>query len=278
MVCEAEKVTGAKINLDFPSVGATENIMLAAVLAEGETVISNAAREPEIADLQNFLNAMGADIRGAGTGSIVVNGVKKLHSDVEYTIMPDRIVAGTYLMAAAITGGEVSLADVVNEHIFPIASKLVKTGCQIRERKNGVYLKAPLAIRAIDTIRTHPHPGYPTDCQPQLMSLLSLAKGTSIFYETIFESRNKHISELTRMGADIITSAQNGTTFIIKGVPVLHGAVVEAKDLRGGAALILAGLAAEGSTTVRGSKHVERGYDGIEKALRGLGADIALVQ
>ncbi|MDR2939066.1 MAG: UDP-N-acetylglucosamine 1-carboxyvinyltransferase, partial [Clostridiales bacterium] len=246
IICTGEKLKGTRINFDFPSVGATENTMLSAVYADGTTIISNAAREPEIVDLQNFLNAMGANIKGAGTDFILIEGVSKLHN-VEYTVMPDRIVAGTYLVAAAITKGDIVLNDVVYEDLYPVISKLNETGCKFKIDKKQIYMKSPKKIKSIDRLRTHPHPGFPTDMQPQFMALLSVANGTSIITETVFESRNKHISELLRMGADIVMS-QDGMTSIIKGSERLKGSNVTSKDLRGGAALILAGLAAEGTT------------------------------
>jgi len=276
IVAEAAKLKGARIDLDFPSVGATENIMLAAVLAEGRTIISNAAKEPEIVDMQNFLCAMGAKVSGAGKDTIVIDGVKNLH-DVEYTVMPDRIVAGTYLTAAAITGGELLLTNVSPSHLHPITSKLAETGCEIKTEKTRVYLKAPKELKPIERLRTHPHPGFPTDMQPQLMALLSTAKGMSIVEETVFESRNKHISELIRMGANIVL-LQDGMTSVVTGVKKLQGANVICRDLRGGAALILAGLAAEGKTVVTNSVFVERGYVDIEEDLRIIGADICYVK
>ena len=274
--CTAARLRGARIHLDFPSVGATENVMLAAVLAEGETVITNAAREPEIVDLQGFLNAMGADVRGAGSGTVVISGVlpETLHS-VEYTIMPDRIVAGTMLTAAAITHGEIVLDGVVPEHLSSVLAKLAETGCEIREFDRQIELRAPERIRAIDCVRTLPHPGFPTDMQSQLMAYLCVADGTSVCIETVFESRNKHVAALTRMGAEIILS-QDGQTSVIKGVPKLCGARVAARDLRGGAALVLAGLAAEGETVVTETKHIERGYERLTEDLVMLGADIAV--
>ena len=275
IIVEANKLEGTRINLDFPSVGATENIMLAAVLAEGITIISNAAKEPEIVDMQNFLCAMGANITGAGTDTIIIVGVKALH-DAQFSVMPDRIVAGTYLVAAAITGGLVVLENAVHEHMYPITSKLLEAGCKIRMEDSKLLLEAPEKLNAIERLRTCPHPGFPTDMQPQLMALLSTANGTSIVEETVFESRNKHISELIRMGANIIL-LQDGMTSVIKGVKELEGTSVSAKDLRGGAALILAGLAAKGKTIVTNSEFVERGYVGIEYDLRSLGANIAYV-
>jgi UDP-N-acetylglucosamine 1-carboxyvinyltransferase len=276
ILCEANKLVGAEIHLDFPSVGATENVMLTAVFAEGATVISNAAREPEIEDLQKFLNSMGAKVTGAGTSHVVIKGVKKLH-DAEHSVMPDRIVAGTFLTAAAITGGKIRLTAIEPEHLRPITSKLKEAGCSVRFEKNSVYLEAPPVIRPITILKTGPHPGFPTDMQAQLTALLTKANGVSMICETVFESRNRHIPELVRMGADI-TLSHSGSTSVIRGVERLKGAVVESKDLRGGAALILAGLAAEGSTTVRNSSHVERGYENIEKSLTDLGATITLVK
>ena len=299
---EAVKLRGARVHLDFPSVGATENIMLAAVLAEGETVICNAAREPEIVDLQGFLNAMGAKVRGAGTDTVVIQGLDgdmaALRS-VEYTVMPDRIVAGTMLAAAAMTRGEVTLRGVVPGHLSSVLSRLTETGCVVRELdgedgQGRLHLRAPEVIRPVDCIHTLPHPGFPTDMQAQFMAYLCLAQGTSVFIETVFESRNKHVAELRRMGADIVLS-QDGQTSIIKGLGVgdggdgtglrrhqdgapgrraLRGAVVAAQDLRGGAALVLAGLAAEGETVVMNTKHIERGYEAFDRDLAALGAKI----
>jgi len=271
---EAKKLIGTRIDLDFPSVGATENIMLAAVLAEGQTIISNAAKEPEIVDLQNFLLTMGAKVSGAGSDVIVIDGVviDDLH-DGEHFVMPDRIVAGTYLCAAAITGGELLLTNIIPEHLHPITSKLAETNCEIQMEGSKVYLRAPKRLKSIERIRTHPHPGFPTDMQPQLMALLSTAWGVSIIEETLFESRNKHVPELNRMGADI-TLLSNGMTSVINGPSNLRGANVECMDLRGGAALIIAGLGAKGMTIVKNSMFVERGYVRIEEDLRKIGADI----
>lgn len=270
IICEASKLVGARIHLDFPSVGATENIMLAAVLAEGMTVIHNAAKEPEIKDLQEFLNGMGAKISGASTDVIIIEGVKSLHK-VEHKVIPDRIVAGTYLAAAAIAGGEIRLTNVEPNHIQAIISKLRESGCRIFEEKSSIYLKAPRELNSIDIVRTQPYPGFPTDMQAQMMSVLSVARGTSIITETVFESRYKHAEELIRMGADITIE---GRTAIIKGGAELTGTTVCAKDLRGGAALIIAGLAAQGITIVEDAKHIERGYEQIEKDLNLLGASI----
>lgn len=274
ILCQTNELIGNRINLDFPSVGATENIMLAAVLAKGETIITNCAREPEIVDLQNFLNSMGGKITGAGTDRISITGVTSLNN-TEYTVMPDRIVAGTYLIAAGITNGEITLNNVNINHMIPITSVIKETGCIITEYSNDniITIKGTDKIKPIEKIRTLPHPGFPTDMQPQLMTLLGLAQGTSVLVETVFESRNKHISELIKMGGDILLSP-DGMTFIIKGVEKYHGAVVSSKDLRGGAALILAGLSAKGKTVVRNSKHIERGYASICEDLKTLGANI----
>jgi len=276
IACEAAKLTGADIFLDMPSVGATENAMLAAVCADGETLISNAAREPEIVDLQQFLRGMGAVVWGAGTSEITVRGGSGLHG-VEHSIIPDRIVAGTFLVGAAITGGSVTLEDVVPEHVAVVTHRLSEMGCRIKEYDSAIELAAPCTVKALPRLRTQPYPGFPTDMQPQFMSLLSVAEGESLIEETLFESRNKHINELLRMGADI-TLLQDGRTSIVKGVKRLRGAPVVSMDLRGGAALILAGLAAEGETVVTDSKHVKRGYENLEGVLASLGAKITYTE
>lgn len=272
ITCQADKLVGRKINLDFPSVGATENIMLLAVLAKGRTMIYNAACEPELVELERFLNLCGAKIHGTGTDCITIDGVEKLHG-IEYDIFPDRIEAGTYLCAAAITGGEILLKRACPEAMRQILLRLTETGCEIREAKNEIYLKAPKELLPVDRIHTCPYPGFPTDMQPQMMSVLTLARGTSIISETVFEARFKHIEDLCRMGADIALESQ---TAVIKGVKRLHGCYVSGKDLRGGAALILAGLSAEGETIVGNSCFVERGYEKIEENLSRLGAKIRL--
>lgn len=270
IICKKKLLHGAKIHLDFPSVGATENIMLAAVLAKGTTVINNAAKEPEIEDLQNFLNSMGAKISGGGQGTIIIEGVTAL-SNVEYTVIPDRIATGTYLVAGAITKGEISLTNVRSEHLYAIISKLREVGCEIFEEKNKIHLIAPNTLKGIDLIRTQPYPGFPTDMQAQFMSLLCVANGTSVILETVFESRYKHANELMRLGANI---QLEGRIAVIKGVQKLTGAVVEAKDLRGGAALVLAGLVADGITEVNNIKHIQRGYSNMILDLQSLGAKI----
>lgn len=270
---EAPVLKGADIHLDFPSVGATENLMMAGILADGKTVIRNAAKEPEIVDLQNFLNRMGALIKGAGTDTIKIDGcdIKELKAVNDYTVIPDRIVAGTYLVAAAITRGQVTLKNVIAEHMQPILAKLRETGCELFCRDDYINLKADTTLKSLDSLRTLPYPGFPTDMQAPMMALLSTVEGTSILTETVFENRFKHAEELRRMGAHITI---NGSTAIIKGVRKLTGAIVEAKDLRAGAALVTAALAAEGETTVIGSGHVERGYERLEDNLCSLGAEI----
>lgn len=270
--CRTENLKGTRISLSFPSVGATENIMLAAVLAQGETTILNAAREPEIADFERFLNGMGANIAGAGTDTIVIRGVKELQP-VEYRVMPDRIVAGTYLVAAAITSGNVLLKDALPADLQPVTAKLTEMGCKITEEQNRVAIKAPPRLQYLPKLETRPHPGFPTDLQAPFAAALSLADGTSVVEENVFNSRNGHIPELVRMGADIM-ELQDGRNFVIRGREKLKGSIVEATDLRCGAALIIAGLAAEGETIVTESHHVERGYECIDADLRSLGADI----
>ncbi len=272
--CEAPRLTGADIHLDYPSVGATENIILAASAAEGRTVIRNAAKEPEITDLQNFINSMGGRVHGAGSNTITIEGVKKFHG-TEYTIIPDRIVAGTLLVAAAITGSEITVNNVNFEHIQSVVTKLREAGCVITHSNHSVRIKAPQRLRAIEHTKTYPYPGFPTDMQALLMSMLTVAKGTSIITENIFENRFKHVPELIRMGANIRTE---GKIAVIQGVPGLKGAHVNASDLRGGAALVLAGLKAEGETIVDDVHHIDRGYERLEENLRSLGADIERVE
>lgn len=268
--CKAKNIKGCDIQLDFPSVGATENIMLAALKAKGTTTIRNAAREPEIIDLENFLNSIGGKVCGAGTSVIRIDGVEEFRS-VEHNVIPDRIEAGTYMIASAITGGELSLINVELEHLQPIVAKLTEMGCTISTDKKILHVKAPRIIKAIESVQTLPYPGFPTDMQAQMMSLLTLASGTSVITETVFENRFKHADELNRMGANIKTV---GKVAVVKGVDALTGAKVSAKDLRGGAALILAGLAAQGITEVENTHHIERGYDKIEEKLKSVGARI----
>lgn len=243
--------------------------MMAAVFAEGETVIRNAAKEPEIVDLQTFLNALGAKVSGCGGSVIRVEGVTKLNSNIEHRVIPDRIVAGTYMVAAGLTSGDILLKNVIPEHIIPVLYNLKESGCRITDYKDSVRIVGPARPRAIDIIRTLPHPGFPTDMQAQMVTLLSVARGTSIVVETVFENRYKHVEELLRMGANI--KLENRLA-VIKGVKKLNGASVSAKDLRGGAALVLAGLNAEGETIVNDIKHIDRGYERLEEKLSQVGA------
>ncbi|MGB9840323.1 UDP-N-acetylglucosamine 1-carboxyvinyltransferase [Thermovenabulum sp.] len=276
ITAEAGKLKGNDIHLDFPSVGATENLMIAAALAEGRTIIRNAAKEPEIIDLQNFLNRMGCQIRGAGTDTIKITGCKieDLKPVDEYSVIPDRIAAGTYLIACAATKGHVILENVISEHIEPLLAKMREMGCNINSYNDRIELSAERPLKALENLRTLPYPGFPTDLQAPMMSLLSIAEGTSVIIETIFENRFKHAEELRRMGANIKI---NGNTAIITGVKKLTGAVVEAKDLRAGAALVIAGLCAEGTTVVEGVSHIERGYENFDRNLQNLGARITRI-
>jgi len=264
------RLKGTEIYLDFPSVGATENLMMAAVLAEGATVIRNAAREPEIVDLQNFLNRLGAKVRGAGMDVIRIQGVKSLGT-TEHTVIPDRIEAGTFLAAAAVTGGEVTVTGVIPEHLDAICAKLREMGCSTEDGDDWVRAIGPQQLRATD-LKTLPYPGFPTDMQPQMMALMVSAEGTSIITETIFENRFKVAEELRRLGANIKTE---GRTAVVQGVPRLSGATVECPALREGMALVLAGLAAEGTTTIEQIIHIDRGYQNLDQKLRGLGARIS---
>jgi UDP-N-acetylglucosamine 1-carboxyvinyltransferase len=274
--CSADKMRGCTIHLDFPSVGATENIMMAAVGAVGETHIINPAKEPEIRDLQNYLNSCGARIKGAGTDEICVKGIDlKLLHGAEYKAMPDRIEAGTLLIAAAITGGELLIRDIEGEHLSILLSKMEEAGCIIRREDNQVYVKGPERISSISPVKTLPYPGFPTDMQSQLLTLMTLGKGTTVVTETIFENRFKYVDELVRMGAKIHVE---GRTAIVTGVDKLMGARVESKDLRGGASLVIAGLAAEGDTYVEKVCHIDRGYDKFEETLGRLGACITRVK
>ncbi len=269
--CKCDTIDNAKIDLDFPSVGATENIMLASTLGEGTTIITNAAREPEIIDLQNFLNRMGAQISGAGTNIIQIKGVKKL-KDVSYNIMPDRIEAGTYLCAGAITGGKIKITNIVSEHLTPIINKLEEAGCSLNVQKDNIELIAPKRVKAVD-LKTMPYPGFPTDMQSVFVSLLTTAKGTSIVVENIFENRYKFVPELSRMGAKITVE---GKAAIIKGVRKIHAANVKATDLRGGAALVLEALVAKGETKIENIQYILRGYEKLDDKLKKLGAKISI--
>ncbi len=263
---------GREIMLDVPSVGATENIMMAAVMTPGYTVIRNAAREPEIVDLQNFINRMGARIKGAGLDTIRIEGVEKL-GGVEHTVIPDRIEAGTFMVAAAISHGDVWVENVVVEHLQPVISKLTEVGVEILPWAGGLRLIGNKNYRPTD-IKTMPYPGFPTDMQAQMMSLLATVPGTSVMVETIFENRFMHVQELRRMGADIKIE---GRVAIIKGGQY-EGATVESTDLRAGAALILAGLAAHGETRISKLEHIDRGYENIHEKFKLLGADVTRIR
>lgn len=270
---EAPRLRGVEIHLDFPSVGATENIMMAAVLADGVTVIRNAAKEPEIVDLQNLLNAMGARVKGAGMDAIRIEGVRRLH-DATHNVIPDRIEAGTFMIAAAITQGDVLLENVIPEHVESTSAKLREAGVNVREIGECMRVTNKGRVHAVD-IKTLPYPGFPTDMHPQMMALMSVCQGTSMITETVFENRFSQAEELRRMGANIKIE---GRTAVICGVEMLSGATVEAADLRSGAALVLAGLVAEGQTAVEGAIHIERGYENLDGKLRGLGAIVERVE
>lgn len=263
-------LVGAKISLSFPSVGATENIILAAVKAKGRTTISNAAQEPEIVDLSNYLNKCGAKIYGAGKSVIVIDGVEKLYGTV-YNIIPDRIVASTYLCCAAITGGELLLKNINCHDLESIVPIFEEAGCKITCNNDNIYLKGNNTINQIKCVRTMPYPGFPTDAQSPLLALSTISNGVSVFIENIFENRFKFTSELLRMGANINVE---GRVAVVEGVEKLHGANVECTDLRGGAALVVAALSAEGESVITQIEHIDRGYEKIEKNLRKIGANI----
>lgn len=268
-----KRLKGAKICLDYPSVGATETIMMAATLAEGETIIENAAQEPEVVDLAGFCRAMGARIRGAGTKTIVITGVPNLHS-TDYTIIPDRVEAGTFLVASAITGSELTLSPIIPDHLTAALSKLRAIGSDMRMESANRMRIIPSAVRSACDIETLPFPGFPTDMQAQFMALLTLAEGSSVLTETVFENRLRHVAELNRMGADIRVK---GNIAVVQGVSQLSGAPVVATDLRASAALVLAGLAADGVTSIQGLHHLDRGYDNLEGKLSQLGAKVERV-
>ncbi len=274
ILCSCDKLTGADILLDFPSVGATENIILAAVKAEGTTVIRNAAKEPEIVDLQNFLNKMGGKINGAGGSTVIVEGVEKLHG-VEYTPIKDRIEAGTFLIAAASCGGEIEIEGVPQENIAALLHKLRENGCKIHIKNDKITLKSNGRLRAAELIETTPFPGFPTDLQAQFSALACTAAGTTLVVENLFETRYKYAGELKRMGADITVRGRNA---VIRGVEKLHGACMTAGDLRGGAALVIAALKAEGESSVADLSHIDRGYADFEYKLKKLGARIRRVR
>lgn len=261
------------IYLDFPSVGATENIIMAASLADGVTVIENVAEEPEIVDLANFINEMGGKVRGAGTNTIRITGVKKL-DEVEHTVIPDRIEAGTYMVAAAVTRGDIYVRNVINDHLRPVIAKLIEVGCKIKEEGDFVRVIGPDIIKATD-IKTMPHPGFPTDMQSLFMTLLSVSDNSSLVTETVFENRFMNVNELKRMGADIKIE---GKSALVTGVKELQGTSVKATDLRAGASLILAGLIANGNTEITDIHHIDRGYVDIENKIRALGGKITRVE
>ena len=267
----SHRLKGGRIHLDCPSVGATETLMMAAVLADGETVIDNAAQEPEVVDLAGLLIAMGARVRGAGTPTITIVGVNRLHG-ADYAVIPDRIEAGTFLLAAAITRSALRITPVIPEHLGAVITKLEEAGCRIDHDGIGVTIEAR-QINAVD-LRTQPFPGFPTDLQAPFMSLLATARGTSVITENIFENRLQHVAELQRMGAAI---RMQGNTAFVEGVVRLSGAPVQGTDLRASAAMVLAGLAAEGITTVRGLEYLDRGYAALEAKLNGVGAQITRV-
>ena len=265
-------LVGTTIYFDFPSVGATENVMMAAALAEGTTILENPAEEPEIVDLANYLNQMGAKIRGAGTNVIRIEGVKELHG-ADHTVIPDRIEAGTYMIAAAMTGGDIVVENVLTEHQKPLIAKLREAGVTVEEDVDRVRVVGGEKLKAID-IKTLPYPGFPTDMQAQMMAMMAIAEGRSKVTETVFENRFMHVVELNRMGASITAE---GRSAVVDGPAKLTGCQVRATDLRAGAAMILAGLVAEGTTEICDIYHIDRGYEEIVAKLQGLGADIKRV-
>lgn len=270
IMCEGKRLKGGDVHLDYPSVGATENLMMAAALAPGSTVIRNAAREPEIVELQKVINEMGGDVKGAGTSNILIEGKAKL-GGFSYTCMPDRIVAGTFMVATVVTRGKVTLRNVVPEHLFGVASKLREAGADIKVYEDAMTVSCNDRPKEMHLIETGPYPGFPTDMQAQMCTAACIARGTSIVVESVFDNRFKHVPELVRMGADIVTK---NNVAIIKGVEKLHGAEVKTTDLRGGAALVLAALCAEGTTVVEQARIIDRGYETLESELNSLGADI----
>ena len=273
ILAETEKLVGDKVYLDFPSVGATENIMMAAVLAEGRTTIENAAMEPEIVDLSNFLRKLGANIKGAGTNTIIIDGVEKLHG-ARHQIIPDRIEAGTFMVASAITGGDIIVENVISDHLRPVISKLEEAGCEITEDGDNIRVVGPENLNCI-SIKTLPYPGFPTDMQAQFMAMMTQCDKTNIVMETVFENRFMHADEFNKMGADIKI---NDRSAMVTGKTKLKGSDVRATDLRCGAALILAGLVAEGETHIHDIYHIERGYEDVIEKFSGLGAKIKKVE
>ena len=270
LCCEAAALEGREIALSLPSVGATENAMLAACGARGETVIVNAAREPEIVDLQDFLRSMGCAVRGAGSSTICVGG-RQLTRDCVHTVMPDRIVAATYLSAVAAAGGEVELTHVDYRHLSTVTAALHEAGCRVIGGEGRVLLRSDGALKAVSAVRTAPYPGFPTDAQAILMAALLKSRGTTVFVENMFDNRYRHVDELCRMGADISVA---GRVAVVTGVPRLSGAAVRCTDLRGGAALLVAGACAEGETWIENVRHICRGYEDPVRDLAALGADV----
>lgn len=270
---KAKQLIGSHIYMDVVSVGATINVMMAATLAEGKTIIENAAKEPHVVDLANFLNSMGANIRGAGTDVIRIKGVPKLHSS-EYAIIPDQIEAGTFMFAAAITKGDITVKNVITKHLESITSKLLEIGCEVKEEDDCVRVVASKPLRHTQ-VKTLPYPGFPTDMQPQITVALALSSGTSIVTESIFENRFKYVDELTRMGANIKVE---GNVAVINGVNKYTGASISAPDLRAGAALVMAALAAEGYSTIDDIRYIERGYEDFPAKLQALGAQIEVIE
>ena len=268
--CDGSGMHAADIHLDYPSVGATENVIMAAALTKGVTTVTNAAREPEIEDLQAYINAMGGHVQGAGSATVTIEGVEQLHGAV-YAPMPDRIAAGTYLCAAAITGGEITLNHVQPRHMTAVLQKLKEMGCEIEEGEGTLSLRAPERLQAFDTLQTQPHPGFPTDMQSPMMALAAVARGSSVIVENVFENRFALAADLGRMGARIRVA---GRAALIEGVERLHGVSAQARDLRGGAALVLAALCAREETLVTGVELIDRGYERMETELTRLGAQI----
>ena len=270
IMCEGRKLKGGDVHLDYPSVGATENLMMAAALAPGNTIIRNAAREPEIVELQNVINMMGGNVNGAGTSTVTIEGKSRL-SGFSYTCMPDRIVAGTFMTAAVVTNGKITVKNVVPEHLFSITAKLKEAGAKVDIYDDAITVTGQGRPKEMHLIETGPYPGFPTDMQAQMCTAACIAKGTSIIVESVFDNRFKHVTELQRMGANVVIK---NNVAVIKGVEQLHGAEVTAMDLRGGAALVLAGLCADGTTVVEQAKIIDRGYETFESELNLLGADI----
>ena len=270
ILCDGKDMHAGDVYFDYPSVGATENVMMAAALLPGTTTVHNAAREPEVWDLQRFLNAMGGKVSGAGTQVIRIEGVEKLRG-AAYTPIPDRIVGGTLLCAAAVTGGEIQLENIRPADLMPVGDKLTEMGCRIEQEETRMHLRAPQRLSAFTCLQTQPHPGFPTDMQAQMLAAVCSAEGTSVIVENVFENRLSHVADLCRMGAKIRVS---GRTAVVSGVEKLHGARVTARDLRGGAALVIAALGAQGESVVENVSLIDRGYAGLENTLAGLGARI----